>query len=54
MFYENSYFLNNNLAQEFGAIVIYLEHRYFGESYPFGNKEESFKKENLVFFLYNH
>lgn len=26
-----------------------MEHRYFGDSYPFGNQTESFKKENLVY-----
>lgn len=48
MFYQNSMFLNNELAAEFGGLVLYLEHRYFGESWPFGDEEESYKKENLV------
>lgn len=49
MFYNNSGFLNNDLAAEFNALVVYMEHRYFGESYPFGNQTESYKKENLVY-----
>jgi Serine carboxypeptidase S28 len=49
MFYNNSGFLNNDLAAEFSALVVYMEHRYFGDSYPFGNQTEAYKKENLVY-----
>jgi hypothetical protein len=43
MFYDNSGFLNNDLAQHFGAMVVYMEHRYFGESWPFGSEKDSFE-----------
>lgn len=46
-FYNNTGFMVNTLAQEFGAAVVFAEHRYFGESMPFG--KESFDKENLKF-----
>lgn len=49
MFYENSGFLNNDLAKEFGAMVVYMEHRYYGDSWPFGDEEESYKKSNLIY-----
>lgn len=49
MFYNNSGFLNNDLGQLFKGLIVYMEHRYFGESMPFGTEKESFKKENLVY-----
>ncbi len=49
MFYNNSGFLNNNLAQQFNALVVYMEHRYFGESWPFGDEKLSMDKKNLVY-----
>lgn len=30
-------------------MVVYMEHRYFGVSMPFGSEKEAFKKENLVY-----
>jgi len=36
-FYNNSGFLTDNLYTEFNARVIFIEHRYFGESMPYGN-----------------
>lgn len=34
-FYENSGFMTTTLAEKWGALVVFGEHRYFGESYPF-------------------
>jgi len=36
MFYENSGFVTHTLAQQYNALVLFAEHRYFGESMPFG------------------
>lgn len=49
MFYNNTSFLNYRLAESFNALVVYMEHRYFGDSYPFGDKKTSYKKENLIY-----
>ena len=46
-FYENSGFLTDTLAQTFGAMVIFAEHRYFGTSMPFG--ADSYNQENLKY-----
>ncbi len=34
-FYNNSGFMTKTLAEKYGALVIFGEHRYFGESWPF-------------------
>eukprot|EP01133_Synstelium_polycarpum_P015464 gene15464-18351_t len=44
-FYENSQFITNVLAQEMGALLFFAEHRYYGDTQPFGN--ESSLPENL-------
>lgn len=46
-FFDNSGFMTTTLAEKFGALVVFGEHRYFGTSMPFG--DESFEKENLKY-----
>jgi len=46
-FYNNTGFMVNTLAEEFNATVVFTEHRYFGESMPFG--KDSYETENLKF-----
>jgi len=36
-FYENSGFMTDDLADRWGALVVFGEHRYFGGSWPFNN-----------------
>ena len=44
-FYNNSGFIVDTLAPEFKALVVFAEHRFYGESMPLG--DDSFEKENL-------
>jgi len=46
-FYENSGFMRETLAEQFGAVTIWAEHRYFGDSMPFGSN--SFDRDNLKY-----
>ena len=46
-FFDNSGFMTTTLAEKFGALVVFGEHRYYGESMPFG--DQSFERENLEF-----
>ena len=46
-FYDNAGFMTTTLAQEFGALVVFGEHRYFGESLPFG--DASYDTQNLKY-----
>jgi lysosomal Pro-X carboxypeptidase len=48
-FYDNSGFLTETLAAELNATVIFGEHRYYGESFPFGNKTKALEVENLKY-----
>ena len=48
-FYQNSGFLNNHLPSLFDSLVVYIEHRYFGDTWPFGSKENALKKENIKY-----
>jgi pimeloyl-ACP methyl ester carboxylesterase len=43
-FYNNTGFMTETLAKEFNALVVFSEHRYFGESFPV-SKEMSFTPE---------
>ncbi|KAK9280470.1 hypothetical protein L1049_014162 [Liquidambar formosana] len=40
-------FLNDN-APRFNALQIYIEHRYYGESIPFGSREEALKNSSTL------
>ena len=46
-FFDNSGFMTTTLAQKFGALVVFGEHRYFGTSMPFG--DQSFDRDNLKY-----
>ena len=43
-FYANSGFMTTTLAEKFGGLVVFGEHRYFGESFPF-DQADAFKPE---------
>lgn len=46
-FFDNSGFMTTTLAEQFGALVVFGEHRYYGTSMPYG--DESFDYDNLAF-----
>lgn len=37
------------IAPEFEAIVVFAEHRYYGETMPFGNKSYSVSNANKYY-----
>lgn len=39
------------IAPKFGAMVVFPEHRYYGESVPFGSKEEAYKNASTLGYL---
>ncbi|WRX32245.1 Peptidase S28 - like 5 [Theobroma cacao] len=40
-------FLNDN-AIRFKALIVYIEHRYYGKSIPFGSREEAFQNASTL------
>ena len=47
-FYNNSGFMTTTLAEKFGGLVVFGEHRYFGKSFPF-DKAYAFKPGNNTY-----
>ncbi|KAK7330920.1 hypothetical protein VNO77_25126 [Canavalia gladiata] len=39
------------IAPQFGAMVVFPEHRYYGESMPYGSKEEAYKNATTLSYL---
>lgn len=46
-FYDNSGYVTNTLANLTRGFVLFAEHRYYGESMPFGDK--SFTPDNVKY-----
>ncbi len=47
-FWDNSGFITKTLAQKFNGLVVFAEHRYFGESFPF-DKQSAFYTANNTY-----
>jgi lysosomal Pro-X carboxypeptidase len=41
--------MTQTLAEKWGGLVVFGEHRYFGGSYPFNDKTKAMQKENLKY-----
>ncbi len=44
MFYRNTGWYNDYVTKELKGLLVYPERRYFGESWPFGDKKTSVTK----------
>uniref|UniRef100_A0A7N0SYP7 Lysosomal Pro-X carboxypeptidase n=1 Tax=Kalanchoe fedtschenkoi TaxID=63787 RepID=A0A7N0SYP7_KALFE len=49
-FAENTGFIWE-IAPAFGAMVVFPEHRYYGESMPFGSRDEAYKNASTLAYL---
>ncbi|KAK4764942.1 hypothetical protein SAY86_026032 [Trapa natans] len=49
-FAENTGFVWE-IAPKFGAMVLFPEHRYYGESMPYGSREEAYKNSTTLKYL---
>ncbi|CAB4314435.1 unnamed protein product [Prunus armeniaca] len=49
-FAENTGFVWE-VAPQFGAMILFPEHRYYGESMPYGSKDEAYKNASTLSFL---
>ncbi|KAK2354036.1 lysosomal Pro-X carboxypeptidase [Trifolium repens] len=47
---ESEGFMNEN-ADAFKALLVFIEHRYYGKSIPFGSSEEAFKNASTTGYL---
>jgi lysosomal Pro-X carboxypeptidase len=47
-FWDNSGFITNIMAPQMKGLIVFGEHRYFGQSFP-GKKEDAFKPENNIY-----
>jgi len=41
--------MTTTLAERWGGLVVFGEHRYFGGSYPFDSQTKAMQKENLKY-----
>jgi len=41
--------MRETLAAKLGALVVFVEHRWYGTSYPFGGEAEAKQNENLKY-----
>ncbi|CAL1404128.1 unnamed protein product [Linum trigynum] len=44
-------FLIDIVAPSFNALLLYIEHRYYGESIPFGSREEAFRNSSTLGYM---
>jgi pimeloyl-ACP methyl ester carboxylesterase len=49
-FYRNTGWMTGPLAKNFSALVVFAEHRYYGESFPF-DKAEAFSSSDKSKYL---